>query len=214
MKQGDLDYELQMFQAMRLSKLEFQKQEAEKHKRINLLSLQVLDCLSAVLVPKCNSCSQSKLKSFCGHWYPEDLLPFWKLRSVCKTWKQKVEEWLVTRQIVLMYNREEKPKTLEIIEEIWEIEAVNSMTFGNSKTHYIPKRKTVKRTLNLSNKWLLFLKHCEFYGIRNNITPGDVEVPLLSKQDAEERIHQLQVTRNKKDYRRFQKTERHRAKLR
>ncbi len=216
------DLELEMFQAIRLSELEYQKAEKEKKKRLNLLSFQLLDCLASVVIPKCSSCLKAGVKlrpegsrRSCLHWYPEDLLPFWKLRSVCKDWQKKVEDWLQSRHVVLIYHQNVKntenwkPSDWSILEDTWEIETVQTQRPIQDK-FYIPRRTSIKKKLHMSNRWFFFLKHCELYNVRNNILQdyGPGFTPILDKEDAADRIRQLTIKKQKKDYRRITKAER------
>lgn len=182
----DLEYELQLFQAKRLSELEAEKLNKERQKNVNILSNQFLDCLSTVVVNHCSECKE-KAKAVCKHWYPEDLQPFWLLRSVCKEWKNRINNWLRSRKMILIHGKSIKKHRLNIIEEGWEIDKIK---IDRNKNAFVKQFRPKRKPLWNSIKWYRFLTTISFkYGITIQIH----EAPICDAKQANDKITQMQA---------------------
>lgn len=215
----DLEYELQLFHTLRVSELEAEENNKKKQRFLNLMSDQLLDCLSVTIIQPCLDCKGSKdislpvkvplnknsIQRRCFHWYPEDLYTFWKLR-VCNKWKDIIDDWLSKSPIILIYGKLIKGHDLTIIEDVWSVEKYPT-ELGFERDYFTKELRSAKRPLWNSIKWYQFLLYVEAkYGIKTN--RSECEAPICNEFEANTKLVELESRNFRREYKRRTKEQR------
>src|SRR5207237_1899997 len=160
--EDDLEFQLALFHDIRLSEIEAEQQKLrQKEKAGKLFSYQLLDCFHSTLIEKCKNCLDSEI---CKHFYPEELIVFWKLRIVCNLWKCLIDEWIKSRKIVLMFYQPDIFSKWKNFDNMISIREINWEILKRGSSHgflYSVAESGNEIMLIQSRKWWNFLTYCE-----------------------------------------------------